>query len=397
MTDPSYAGIVPGVFNVSAQERVVHGRPAAAAVAEEAARLGARRVFLVSGRTLGGLADGPVQRVAAGLGERHAGTWAAVRAHSPREDVIAIAQAAREAGADLLVGVGGGSAIDAAKAALVCLWHDLRSVDAMEPFRTGVPADIARSIVAPAGAMRMLSVSTTLSAPEFTSIAGVTDSARRAKQSFVHRLLVPQVAVLDPAATLHTPANLLFSTAIRSVDHAVETWCSPLATLATEAQSLQGLRLLARALPAIQADPAALGPRMQAQFGMWQAIAALAAGVQTGASHGIGYALGAGYNVGHGETSCVMLPAVLRWNAEANAGRQAALAEAMGAPGRPAHELVLALIRQLGQPSTLREVGIQAAQLDEIAGKAMGYPPVLANPRPITTPAQVREILDLAW
>ena len=387
----------PGVFAIQAQERIVHGQPAGAAVRAEADRLGARRVFVVSTRSLAAMPDGPLQRVQAALGDRHAGTYATVRAHSPREDVIAAAAQARAAGADLLVGVGGGSAIDAAKAVLVCLWHGLETPAAMEPYRVGAAAEVAQPIVPPAGAVRMLAVSTTLSAPEFTSMAGITDSASHTKQMFVHRLMVPQVAVLDPAATLHTPEGLLFSTAIRSVDHAVECWCSPMATPATEALSLQGLRLLARALPAIQADPQDLRPRMEAQFGMWQAVSALAAGVQTGASHGIGYALGAGFNVPHGHTSCVMLPAVLQWNAAVNAERQQALSQAMGQPDQPAHELIARLIAALGQPGTLRAVGLRSDQLDELATRALAYPPVQANPRPITSAADVRQILDLAW
>ena len=387
----------PGVFAIQAQERIIHGQPAGLAVRAEADRLGARRVFVVSTRSLAALADGPLQQVVAALGDRHAGTFAAVRAHSPREDVIAATVAARASGADLLVGVGGGSAIDATKAVQVCLWHGLATVEAMEPYRSGAPADLARPIDPPADAIRMLAVSTTLSAPEFTAMAGITDGATHTKQMFVHRLMVPRTAVLDPAATLHTPDGLLFSTAIRSVDHAVECWCSPLATPATEALSLQGLRLLSRALPAIQAAPRDLQPRMEAQFGMWQAVAALAAGVQTGASHGIGYALGAGFNVPHGHTSCVMLPAVLRWNASANADRQQALSVAMGQPDVPAHQLVADLIARLGQPGNLRAVGLREDQLDELAQRALAYPPVQANPRPITRAADVREILALAW
>ncbi len=393
----SYAGLQAGSFAIPAQERIVHGQPAGEVVRAEAERLGARRVFIISGRSLGAMAAGPLQRVAAALGERHAGTFAAVRAHSPREDVIVAADAARACGADLLVGIGGGSAIDAAKAVQLCLWHDLRSPAAMEAYRAGQAADVARAITPPADGIRMLSVSTTLSAPDFTAMAGITDSSTNAKQLFAHRLLVPRTAILDPAATLDTPHDLLFSTAIRSVDHAVECWCSPQATPATEALSLQGLRLLYQALPAIKADPQSLKPRLQAQFGMWQAIAALAAGVQTGASHGIGYALGAGFNVGHGHTSCVMLPAVMRWNAVVNGERQRALSEAMGAPERPAHELVAELIAHLGQPGSLRAVGLREDQLGELAERAVGYAQVQANPRPVRSTADVREILALAW
>lgn len=392
-----YDGLQAGTFNLTAQERIVHGLPAGQAVLAELQRCGAKRVLLVSGRSLAALADGPLQRLRAALGAACVGSFEAVRAHSPREDVVGIADMARACGADLLVAVGGGSVVDATKAAQLCLWMNLRSPEAMEPYRADAPAGIAQPIQPPADAIRMVCVTTTLSASDFTGMAGITDSRTNAKQMFAHRLMVPRVAVLDPAATLDTPEWLLFSTAIRSVDHAVECWCSPLATPATEALSLQGLRLLNQGLRAIKADPQALAPRLQAQFGMWQAVAALASGVQTGASHGIGYALGAGFNVPHGHTSCVLLPAVMRWNAAVNAERQQALAQAMGAPARPAHELVAELIALLGQPGSLRAVGLKEDQLDELAERALPYPPVKANPRPIRSAADVKEILQLCW
>ncbi len=164
------------------------------------------------------------------------------------------------------------------------------------------------------------------------------------------------------------------------------------------AHSLAGLRLLSRALPAIKADPKAYGPRLEAQFGMWQAIAASVAGTGTGASHGIGYVLGATYNVAHGHTSCVMLPAVLQWNQTVNGERQKALSEAMGAAARPAHELVRSLVSGLDQPVTLRSVGIKCDDFPEIARRALGYPQVTKqNPRPVTCTADVTEILELAW
>jgi maleylacetate reductase len=184
---------------------------------------------------------------------------------------------------------------------------------------------------------------------------------------------------------------------MRAVDHAVESYCSPLANPATEALSLQGLRLLSRSLPRIKANPRDLEPRLEAQFGMWQAIAPSAAGVGMGASHGIGYALGGSFGVPHGHTSCVMLPSVLRWNAAVNGERQRALAAAMGAPDRSAADLVAELVAGLGQPGTLRAVGIKRENFGEIAERSLTYAPVQKNPRPVRSPADVKEILELAW
>ena len=103
------------------------------------------------------------------------------------------------------------------------------------------------------------------------------------------------------------------------------------------------------------------------------------------------------YAVAHGHTSCVMLPSVLRWNAAVNAERQRALAEAMGAPQRQTADLVAELIAHLEQPGSLQAVGIKREHFDDIGERALAYPPVTANPRPIASAADVKEILELAW
>jgi len=385
----------PYAYRGSAQERLVFATPAADAVAAEVAAVGAERVFVVSGRSLGRLVEGPLQRIERALGTRHAGTFARMAAHTPREDVLTVIDALRAARADALVAIGGGSVIDGCKAAAIGLWAGVHDVAGFDRLVSAERREV--SVVVPADALRVIAVSTTLSAADFTASAGLTDSATRSKQSIVHRLLVPRVAILDPEATLDTPLGLLLSTGMRAVDHAVESYCAPSANPATAIHSLAGLRLLYDALPAIARDPHATGPRAEAQLGMWQAITAAGAGAGSGASHGIGYALGATFDVAHGHTSCVMLPAVLKWNAAVNADRQAALSAAMGRPDVAAGELVGALVKALGQPSTLRELGIDRDQFEEIARRALGYQPVRTNPRPIRSEEDVLQILELAW
>lgn len=393
----AHAGLSGGYFTIHAQERIVFGKLAAESIVSEARRYGASRVFVTSTRSLAKLDNGPLQRIERALGNMYVGTHTQIGAHSPREDIIAAANKASAAKADLLVAVGGGSVIDATKALLLCLWLGLETTEAMEPYRAGIDGSKSAPVKLPADPIRMIAVSTTLSASEFTPNAGVTDTSTKSKQSFSHRLFVPRSVILDPEATRDTPDWLLFCTGIRSVDHAVESYCSTLANPATEALSLQGLKLLYHALPAIKTAPKDLKPRLEAQFGMWQAIAASTAGAGSGASHGIGYALGSTFGVAHGHTSCVMLPAVLRWNAKTNGERQRALSQAMGAPERPAGDLIAELVAKLDQPGSLRAVGIKRENLDELAKRSLGYKPVQANPRPIKTVEDVREILELAW
>jgi len=207
---------------------------------------------------------------------------------------------------------------------------------------------------------------------------------------------MPRAVILDPAITLHTPEWLFLSTGIRAVDHCVEGLCSREAHPYADAQALKGLALLAQGLPRVKTDPRDLDARMDCQIGTWLSVGPLASGVPMGASHGIGYVLGAAYGVPHGYTSCVMLPSVMRWNRSANGERQALVANAMGCPGEDAADVLDRFIRGLGMPRSLGEVRVGKEHFDAIAKQAMATPWVPRNPRRIDGPAQLREILELA-
>jgi alcohol dehydrogenase class IV len=244
--------------------------------------------------------------------------------------------------------------------------------------------------------VRQISIPTTLSAGEFSHISGVTDERAKVKEMFRHPAIVPKAVVLDPEVTRHTPMWLFLSTGIRAVDHCVEGVCSKEANPYGDASALHGLSLLARGLPRVKANPDDMEARLDCQLGSWLSMAALAAGVPMGASHGIGYVLGAVFDIPHGHTSCIMLPSVMRWNKPANADRQALIAAAMGQPGREAGDVLDDFIRGLGMPRSLGDVKVNKEHFDRIARQAMGTPWVPRNPRKIDGPTQVREILELA-
>ncbi|MBS0521882.1 MAG: iron-containing alcohol dehydrogenase, partial [Proteobacteria bacterium] len=227
-------------------EEVRHGVPAADAVAELAGHYGAERVLLMVSGTLHRDTD-EVDRLRHALGARCAGTFDAMPAHTPRSAVIAAAEQARAAKADLIVTLGGGSITDGAKAVQLCLANGIRSVEGLDLIRAPAPAK--------APVVRQVSIPTTLSAGEFTAIAGVTNEATKVKEMFRHPDIVPRAAVLDPEVTRHTPMWLWLSTGIRAVDHCVEGICSSEANPYGDAQALHGLALLARGLPRVKADP----------------------------------------------------------------------------------------------------------------------------------------------
>jgi len=377
-------------------DQVVFGRPAAEVVAEEARQLEAERVFLMASGTLNRTTD-EVAKVRRALGNRFAGLFDRMPPHTPRRAVIEAAAAAREAGADMIATIGGGSVTDAVKAVRLCLANDIRTAEALDQYRPVKGSDDA---LGPppcnAPAVPQVTVPTTLSAGEFSAIAGVTDERSRVKELFRHPRIIPRAVVLDPAVTVHTPEWLWLSTGIRAVDHCVEGICSGEANPYADAQALHGLALLCRGLPRVKADPGDLAARLDCQIGSWLSMGPLAAGVPMGASHGIGYVLGAVFDIPHGHTSCIMLPAVMRWNKPANAERQALVAAAMGHPGDDAGDVLDTFIDGLGMPRSLGAVKIVPGSFARIAEQAMDTPWVPRNPRPIVGPAQVREILELA-
>lgn len=389
--------IASGTHHWPAQERVIYGKPAPEAIAEEVGRAGAKRIFVTTTRSItnGAL----VARIIKGLGEKFVGKFDAISAHSPRESVIAGAEALRAAQADLIVAVGGGSVIDATKVMLLALWRGVRDADGLSALAgvRGSASNEASAWSAEPQPLRMVAVPTTLSAAEFFPSAGVTDVQRRAKQMYFHPLFVPKAVILDPAATLETPIELLLSTGMRAVDHAVEGWCSVKSAPIADAANREAMQLLAISLPGIHSQKENLEVRAQAQHGMWLSRIATMAGIPYGASHGIGYLLGGGRGVPHGITSCVTLPAVMEWNASVNAARQAEVAAVFGSADQPAGQVLRKFIEELGLPARLREVGVKKEELPAIAASWDGSGPIATNPRPVRGKEELLEILERAY
>jgi maleylacetate reductase len=369
-----------------AMDEVVFGRPAAEAVVEQLDRLNAARAFLMVSGTLNRETD-EIGKIRRALGARCVATFDAMPAHTPRAAVIAAANQARDADADIIVTIGGGSITDGAKAVQLCLANNVSTVEGID----GIRGQGSGSLAAPT--VRQISVPTTIAGGEFSSIAGVTNEKTRVKEALRHPLLMPRATILDPWLSVHTPEWLFLSTGIRAVDHCVEGICSREAQPYGDAQALKGLAMLTEALPRVKADPKDIDARMDCQIGTWLSTGPLASGVPMGASHGIGYVLGAEFNVPHGYTSCVMLPSVMRWNKPDNAERQALVSAAMGHAGEDAGDVLDRFIRGLGMPRSLQDVRVGPEHFDRIAQAAMATPWVPRNPRRIESPAQVREIL----
>lgn len=385
-----------GEMILTSTQRVIFGKPAAAAIAAEAERMGSRRVFLLASSTLRNDTD-EIAAIERALGDRHAVTFSGIRPHAPRSDVLKAVEAARAADTDLIVTIGGGSGTDAGKIVALALNHDVRTVEDFEPLHIYVEPD--GTVVNPLKVgpkVRVMCVPTTLSGGEFNPLSGATDEVTMHKQGYEHRDMAPIVIILDPAITRHTPEWIWLSTGVRSVDHAVETLGSDKSNDFADGLADSALRLLSDGLPRVKADPTDLTGRLKCQIGAWQSMISIIGGVPMGASHAIGHILGGTCDVPHGYCSCVMSPYVLAWNAEHDDSRQARISDCLGQPGTPASQALDQFIRGLGMPRTLSEVGVGEDRLQQVAEYTLLDIWGRTNPRPIKTADDVMQILRLA-
>jgi alcohol dehydrogenase class IV len=361
-------------FAFPALDRVVHGEGALAALPREVDRLGGRRVLVATGRTLAH--ETPViDGIVAALGDRCAGVYDGMRQHAPASAVAGCIDRIDALDVDVLVGVGGSSPIDAAKVAA------LRVAEARDPGGT-------------AQAVALVAVPTTLSAGELTPGAGITGEVPGVKSYVSDPRMMPRVIVYDPDATRYTPALLWASTGVKSLDHACEMLWSPSTHPVTGALAEASLTALARALPASVADPDDLEARADCQVAAWMSMAAI---VNTGVylSHAMGHQIGARWDVTHGVTSCITLPAVMRFIARDADPRvlaaEARVARALGVPvyGRPpvtvaadGADALAALIGSLGVPTRLSEVGADRADIPAVAEATAGAMVAFGHPAP---------------
>ncbi len=385
-----------GVFNYLELDRVHFGTPVADALHSEATQRGAQRIFVVTSRSLNRKTDA-VRHALARIQPQVVGLFDECVEHTPRDSVIALARAVRAAQADLIVSIGGGTVIDTVKVALVALAEGLTTMEQLDDWHLRVAADGSRVTPQPRPPpCRQIAVPTTLSGAEFSDLGGSTDTRFGTKQGYTGAFIGAAAVILDPRITVHTPARLWLSTGVRAVDHAVEALCSINAQPLIDATSVRALALLGQSLTRYASDPTDLDARLDGQLGAWLAATSIRR-AEYGASHGLGHALGADAGVPHGITSCVLLPTVMRYNAEVCQRQMAEIAAALGDPQTPAADQVEAMITRLGLPTRLSQLGFGHERLAIIAHKGMANPWVHSNPRKIHDAAQLEALLEQAW
>ncbi|MEA2914327.1 MAG: maleylacetate reductase [Bradyrhizobium sp.] len=382
----------PGSYQYPSMEFVIYGKPAAEALREEAERLDARRVFLIVSRTLNTKTD-EIEKIRLGLKDRYAGTFDGIPQHTTREVVVQAAAQARDAKADLIVAVGGGSVVDAAKIILMCIEHEIVDQDGLDGYET-TPERRFGAFRNPK--VRMIAIPSTLSGGEYNSGTLVTDTRRKLKQIFNHPMMMPRTIILDPAITRYTPEKLWLGSGTRAMDHGIEAIYSIRGNPLVESACLSGLRYLHDGLLRTKANPDDAEARVNCQFGSWLSAFGLQARVPMGASHAIGHVLGGTCDVPHYFCTAVMMPSVLRYNRPATGEAQKSIAAALRAPELDASDAFSAFVGKLGLPRKLSDVGVGEDRFGLIGENAMLSIFTQSNPQPIREPADVVQILRLA-
>jgi alcohol dehydrogenase len=341
-----------GELSLPGLERVISGPDTIERLGDELDRLHARRVVVVTGRTLA--ASALLERLTAQLGGRCVAVFGRSRQHVPSSSVADLLRVMDEQDADGLVSFGGGSPIDTAKAAV----H-------------------ARLTPASAAGAAHVAVPTTLSAGEFTSVAGVTDDDTLTKLAIHDGRIAPRSVITDPTLTYETPRWLWAATGVRSLDHAVESMYSIRHHPFSDAVASQGLALLVEHLPRSTTGPVheQLTHRSYCQVAAWMAVFGMTT-AGFGLSHALGHQIGPRWNVPHGVTSCITLPHVMRFMARLAPERFEPIARALDVPFDAAvpetaafacaDQLAL-LIAALEVPQRLRDVGVPASGLGDLA------------------------------
>lgn len=309
--------------------RVVFGEGAFARVPEEIDRLGGQRILLIadhSGRQW-------AQQLVARLGGRVVGKISEVRPHVPIADAESARRLAQDGNADTIVTVGGGSA-------------------------TGLGKAVALERPIP-----IVAVPTTYAGSEMTPIWGLTSGAR--KETGRDPVVQPRTVIYDPQLTLSLPPQISGPSGMNALAHCAEALYAEGANPITSLMAEQGIRVIARGLPRVVAEPGDLDGRTEVLAGAYLAGAAFAV-AGSGIHHKICHVLGGAYDLPHAEMHTVVLPHALAYVAPSQPEAIGRMAAALGEPDVPG--AVFDLARRIGAPAGLAEIGMPGDRLDEAAG-----------------------------
>jgi maleylacetate reductase len=335
--------------------RVVFGVGALDHLPREIELLGATRALVLSTPEQ----EAQAEDVAKRLGARRAGMFPRAVMHVPIEVARAARDEAKRLGADCAVAIGGGSTTGLGKA------------------------------IALESALPILAIPTTYAGSEMTPIYGLTEGGL--KKTGRDRKVLPKTVIYDPNLTLGLPVGLSVTSGFNALAHAAEGLYAEDANPIMSLMAEDGIRAFAHGLPAIVKNPKDLEARSECLYGAWLCGAVLGA-VGMALHHKLCHVIGGTWNLPHAETHTVVLPHALAYNADAAPDAMRRVERGLGAPH--AAQGVYDLMKTLGAPLALKDIGMKEAELDRAAELATTAP--YFNPRPIDRQG-IRALLDNAF
>lgn len=395
------AAAPPAFEHVHPPTRIVVGAGTAQTVGALARELGVERPFIVCSRTV---SRGPqLETVTESLGDRVAAVFADVGRHG---DITALAEGAdlaRATGADALISIGGGAAIDSAKVIAVLLVAQERGLaeyqvphdpDGLALPRTPLPATLPHIAIP----------STAGSSSEIMPWAGVRVPEKGQKMLFCDQALIPRIAVLDPEIVAHTGPELTATSGVTALARAVEALYSRDRQPLADAYALEAIRLLSDGLPRAIGDGFDLEARSETLVGsLLSGIAAQNA--MASVVHAVGHAIGGRYGLQHGIAHAILLPRVAAHCLPALGERRRDLLTALDGSataatpekaGELAVERLAQLVEGLPIPRRLREVGVPREDVPTLARLVLREPMLRTAPFPFEE-ADVLDLLRDAW
>ncbi len=335
--------------------RVVFGSGTLGAAKTEIERLGGSRALVLTtpqqeerGKKLG-----------AALGPLYAGIFPGATMHTPVEVTARALAAMKDCAADCVVSLGGGSTTGLGKALAL---------------RTGV---------------NQLCIPTTYAGSEMTPIVGQTENGLKTTVRDV--AVLPETVIYDVDLTMTLPVGLAAVSGINAIAHAAEALYARDTNPVTSLMAEEGIRALARALPAIAAKPDDREARTEALYGAWLCGVCLGT-VGMALHHKLCHTLGGTFDLPHAETHTIVLPHALAYNAPAVPDAMARIGRALG--GSDAAQGLYDLARRLNAKLALRDVGMPENGIDKAADLAVTN--AYWNPRPLERNA-IRDLLARAW
>jgi alcohol dehydrogenase class IV len=341
-----------------------------------------------------GLADHAMIRAAkASLdeAERPCAVFADVKGNPVGANVDAGLAAYRDHGADGVVAFGGGSALDAGKAvALMAGQH--RPIwdfeDRGDNWKRAVPDGIAPVVAVP---------TTAGTGSEVGRASVIVKEDTHEKKIIFHPNMLPGIVISDPELTVGLPPHVTAATGIDAFTHCFEALSATAYHPMADGLALEGMRLIAHALPRAFAD----GTDIEARADLLTAASMGAAAFQKGlgAVHGLAHPIGAVYDTHHGLTNAVLLPYVMRHNESALGGKMELLGRVLNlgqADFTGVLDWVLRFREKMGIPHALGDIGVADDRMGDISEMAMEDPSTGGNPLPMTSEAYAR-ILEAAF